>query len=247
MGAGGMGLKDRSKARDVLELNCDLGEGEPPEQTAALCGCVRRINVACGVHAGDDASMARCVDLARRHGLKLGAHPGAPGSFGRGSVHPTPAGLMEWVAPQVARVAAHATHGGMRLVHVKLHGSLYHAVEGDGALACAFARWAKDELPGVELLGLHDGALVRAAREAGVPFVPEGFLDRGYLPDGRLVPRGQCGAVRSSKEEVAGRVARWLATGTVEAVDGSILPLDVKTWCVHGDSPGILEAIHGVA
>lgn len=226
-----------------MELNCDLGEGEAPELTAALCSWVRRINVACGGHAGSDLSMAACTRLARAHGLLLGAHPGFPGAFGRGEVHVDPGSLVELVESQVFRLELHAAQEGMDLFHLKLHGALYHAVEQDPGLAQAIANWARDERPGLELVGLPSGCLAPAARAAGVPFVPEGFLDRGYRPDGSLVPRGQPGATLSGQDAFARRMNRWLDTGGVDAVDGTWIRLDVRTWCVHADTPDALAAV----
>lgn len=230
-----------------MELNCDVGEGEPAEVTAALARWVQRINVACGGHAGDDETMVRCVGLARRHGLKLGAHPGVPGALGRATVHPTAEEMLGWVVPQVERLGRHAAAAGHGMGHVKLHGGLYHAVEGNLALARALARWAREQPFRWEWVGLPNGCLRVAALENGLAFVAEGFLDRAYQPDGTLVPRGTPGAVRCGAEAAVQRVERWRATGCVEAIDGTLVPLDVATWCVHADSPGCIEVVEAVA
>ena len=230
-----------------MELNCDLGEGEAPEWTAGLCSWVRRINVACGGHAGDDASMDRCIRLARQHGLLLGAHPGLPGAFGRGEARLDADALVALLDAQVFRLELHAAKEGMDLMHVKLHGSLYHAVERDHALARALAEWARDERPGLELVGLPNGRLRPAAIAAGVPFIPEGFLDRGYRPDGSLVPRGEPGATLAGEQAVERRLNRWLDTGGIDAIDGTWVRLDVRTWCVHADTPGALDFVVAAA
>jgi len=230
-----------------MELNCDAGEGEAATVTAALARWVQRINVACGGHAGDDATMARCVGLAQRHGLKLGAHPGVPGALGRATVHPTAEEMLGWVAPQVERMRRHADAAGHGMGHVKLHGGLYHAVERDAPLARALAQWARQQPFRWEWVGLPNGCLRVAAWENGLPFVAEGFLDRAYQPDGTLVPRGTPGAVRGGAEAAVQRVELWRATGCVEAIDGTLVPLDVATWCVHGDSPGCVEVVEAVA
>ena len=247
MGSGGLGLKAGVEGGGSMELNCDVGEGEAAEVTEGVARWVRRINVACGGHAGDDETMARCVGLARRHGLRLGAHPGVPGAFGRATVHPTAEEMLGWVAPQVERLRRHADAAGHGMGHVKLHGGLYHAVERDAALARVLARWASDQPFAWEWVGLPNGCLRPAALEHGLAFVAEGFLDRAYQPDGTLVPRGVPGAVRCGAGAAVERLERWRATGCVEAIDGTWVPLDAATWCVHGDSPGCIEVVEAVA
>ncbi len=230
-----------------MELNCDLGEGESPALTSGLCSWVRRINVACGGHAGDADSMGRCVRLAREHGLLLGAHPGMPGAFGRGDVRVDASGLVQLLESQVFRLELHAAKEGMDLHHVKLHGGLYHAVERDPGLARVAAEWAGRNEPLLAMVGLPGGCLQAAAHAAGVPFVPEGFLDRGYRPDGSLVPRGEPGAMLGGEAAVVRRLNRWLDTGGIEAVDGTWVRLDVRTWCVHSDTPGSLAVAAAAA
>jgi UPF0271 protein len=81
-------------------------------------------------------------------------------------------------------------------------------------------------------------ALARLAAEAGLRVVAEGFADRGYLPDGRLVPRSTPGAVLSSVDDVVAQAVRMAVEGVVVAVDGSTVPMPVESLCVHGDTPG---------
>jgi UPF0271 protein len=148
--------------------------------------------------------------------------------------------LLGLLDSQVFRLELHAAKEGMDLHHVKLHGGLYHAVERDAVLARAMAEWAGQRNPSLELIGLPHGRLREAAIAAGVPFVPEGFLDRGYLADGSLVPRGKPGATIGDEESVVGRMNRWLDTGGIDAIDGTWIRMDVRTWCVHSDTPGAL-------
>jgi UPF0271 protein len=86
------------------------------------------------------------------------------------------------------------------------------------------------------VLGQPYGVLQRLAREAGVVFVAEGFPDSRYLPDGRLVPRSQPGAVLHDPAEVEVQVVRLVAEG-------------VQTLCIHGDDPEAVrnaEAVRAV-
>lgn len=233
----------------VLDLNCDLGEGEPPGLTAELCTQVNRVNVACGGHAGDPDSMRRLIGLARTHHLHLGAHPGQPGNFGRGPVHLTPRELAGLVDEQVSRLSSllDTIPGAPRLTHVKLHGSLYHHAEAHADAADAFIQRIAVRFPGVAAVGLPGRNVEAACHAHAVPFLPEGFLDRAYNPDGTLVPRHQPGAVLEDPSSITTRLREWLATRTVRSTAGTQVPLPVQTWCLHADSPGIRHLAQAAA
>ncbi len=221
-------------------LNCDLGEGEPRERTDGLLRAVHLANIACGGHAGDADSIAICVALAVELGVGVGAHPGLPGDFGRGGPPPSAAELEALLLEQIPRVESSARRQGVRLHHVKLHGALYHAVEADTALADTTASLLARRHPGTAWVGQPGRATEAAARRAGIAFLPEGFLDRGYVSDGRLVPRGAEGALLEPTAALE-RLGGWLSTGSVKATDGAELQLPVATWCVHADTPGSVE------
>jgi UPF0271 protein len=197
-------------------LNADLGEHEPPARTRALMRLVDLANIACGVHAGSPATMERCVKLAREHGVRIGAHPGLAGEFGRGSANIDASAVRTLVVGQASALAAFAP-----LHHVKLHGSLYHAVEASPVLAAAYVAVVRENFPGVAIVAFAAGRVLPAARAAGVPVLAEVFAERGYRPDGSLVPRGEPGALITDPAQVVARLP---------ALRGD-------TICIHADSP----------
>jgi UPF0271 protein len=75
----------------------------------------------------------------------------------------------------------------------------------------------------------------------GLRTCAEIFADRAYTADGRLVSRKLPGAVLHDAEEIAARVLRMVNAGAVETVDGTLLPMDIGSVCVHGDSPGAIQ------
>ena len=83
--------------------------------------------------------------------------------------------------------------------------------------------------------------IVAAGKRAGLRTAGEGFADRGYQPDGTLVPRQQQGAVIDDPDRVVPRTVRMVCDQTVEAIDGSCVPLSIDTVCVHGDTPGAAD------
>lgn len=221
-----------------LDINCDLGEGEAPARTRALMRLIDSANVACGGHAGELASMARCARLAREFDVRLGAHPGAPdrNNFGRMETRPSPAELALWVVQQAGALAHVAARFELTLHHIKLHGALYHASEADEALARAYIGTVRDHFPGTVIYSLSGGRVARMARKMGVEAREELFADRAYRPDGRLVPRSEAHAVMTHGEAVTSRLRHWLVHGRMIADDGSEVTLRGHTLCIHGDT-----------
>jgi UPF0271 protein len=149
--------------------------------------------------------------------------------------------VEDFVAYQVQVLAAIAAAQGVRLQHVKPHGALFNMAARDAALADAIARATKIADSGLILFGLPGSQLIAAGRRAGLRTAAEGFADRGYLPDGTLVPRQQAGAVIVDADAVIPRVIRMARDHLVEAIDGTTVHLVVDTICVHGDTPGAAE------
>lgn len=217
-----------------IDLNCDLGEAAPHD--AELMPLISSANIACGGHAGDMASMAATVAIARRHGVAIGAHPGHAdrGHFGRRELEITPREAADLVIQQVAALEAVM---GDPPRHVKLHGGLYHQAGRDGLLAEAVAEALADRWPGMLLVACAGSGLVAIARRRGLAVAEEAFVDRAYAADGTLVPRSQPGAVIADPRAAAARAVRLVEEGIVEAVDGSTISLRADTLCIHGDAP----------
>jgi UPF0271 protein len=212
-----------------VDLNADLGEGCPFD--AQIMRLVTSANVACGAHAGDPATMAKALGLARDHGVQVGAHPGYfdREHFGRRELERDEEAVYLDCVYQVAALRGLAELAGVSVRYVKPHGALYNQACRDEAYARPVVRAARHWA--LSVMGLPDSALARAAAAAGVPFIPEGFADRRYRPDGSLVPRTEPDAFVASAEEAA-RQAEWL-----------LAERGVLTICVHGDNPDALAFI----
>lgn len=235
----------------TLDLNGDVGEGCGDD--AALIPLLTSANVACGGHAGDDATMAAAVRHAARAGVAIGAHPGHAdrANFGRVERPLTPAAVRRLVAEQLGALLAVVRQAGAVVAHVKPHGALYHQLARDAALADAFcdAVALLDRMRGdrggrcgrpLALFGPAGSALERAAVPAGLRFVAEAFADRGYRADGTLVPRGEPGALLADEAQAVAQVLSLVRAGTVRAVDGTSVAVRADTLCLHGDTPHAL-------
>jgi 5-oxoprolinase (ATP-hydrolysing) subunit A len=234
-----------------MDLNADLGEGFGVwrlEDDDALLGVVSSANVACGFHAGDPLTMRRVCGRAAAAGVVVGAQVSYRdlAGFGRRFIDVEPAELAADVLYQLAALDGIARAAGTRVSYVKPHGALYDAaVTHQGqAQAVVDAVLAFDRrLP---VLGLPGSALLRSAEAAGMRPVAEGFADRGYTPDGRLVPRREPGALVEDPAAVAERAVRMATDGVVVAVDGTALLMPVESVCVHGDTLGAAELARAV-
>ena len=216
----------------TIDLNADLGEEVTDDD--ALLAVVTSANVACGFHAGTDATMRRVCEEAAWRGVAIGAQVSYADRehFGRRR-QDVPSDLLRGqVAEQVGVLAAHAAAAGTRVGYLKPHGALYHRVIDDREQATAVL----DGSGALPVLGLPGGAFVRLAAAAGRQVFLEGFPDRGYTDDGRLVPRHQPGALVTDVEQIASNAVR-LAEATQPVVDSV---------CVHGDAPDAVARATGV-
>jgi 5-oxoprolinase (ATP-hydrolysing) subunit A len=227
----------------VLDLNADLGEGFGVWRLGddeGLLDVITSANVACGFHAGDPSTMRRVCAAAAARGVVIGAQVGYRdlAGFGRRRMDIDPEDLAADVLYQLGALDACARAAGTGVRYVKPHGALYNtaADEPEQAAAIASAIAAFDR--SLPLLALPGSALADAAHAAGLPFVPEAFADRAYLPSGRLVPRGVAGAVIEDPYDVVARAAAFALHQCVTTTDGSVLPVEARSLCVHGDTPG---------
>ncbi|WP_372595408.1 LamB/YcsF family protein [Actinotalea sp.] len=229
-----------------IDLNADVGESLGPWPMGdddTLLTLVSSANVACGFHAGDPATARRTCRRAAELGVQVGAHVGYRDltGFGRRFVDMDPEELRDEVIYQIGALTAVARAAGAAVRHVKPHGALYNAIvhHEDQAAAVVEAVLALDA--GLSLVVLPGSAVAQIAGSQGVPVVLEAFADRGYLPDGTLVPRTSAGAVLHDPDLIARRVVRMVTSGEVEAVDGSVLAVAPESICLHGDTPGAVD------
>ncbi|MEU2664194.1 LamB/YcsF family protein [Micromonospora sp. DT46] len=229
-----------------MDLNADLGEGFGIWRLgddAALLDLVTSANVACGFHAGDASTMRRVCEGAAERGVAVGAQVGYRdlAGFGRRHIAYAFAELRDEVTYQLGALDAFCRLFRTRVRYLKPHGALYHAAACDETQAAALVAAVGDYDDQLPLLCLPGSVLAQLAAGAGLRVVAEGFADRGYLPNGSLVPRTAPGALVTDPEEVAARAVRMATERSVVAVDGSVVPCPVESICLHGDTPGAVR------
>ncbi len=221
----------------VVDLNCDMGEGMDTD--AAMTPFISSANIACGAHAGDADTMRRTVELALRHGVAIGAHPSYPdrANFGRVDMLGKPlrpGDLPGLLHEQLHRLQSVCREFGVRLRHVKPHGALYNRAAADRDIAALVTRAILNFDPSLLLYGLSGSELRMQAGEDGLRFVSEVFADRGYRPDGSLVPRGEPGALIEAPAVAIAQVMKMLRKGLVETPGGDVA-IVAESVCLHGD------------
>ncbi|KAA0918746.1 LamB/YcsF family protein [Dietzia sp. ANT_WB102] len=246
-----------------IDLNCDLGEARrgtprwsaslapnagPDPDDAALLEVVTSANVACGFHAGNRPTMNATAVAAAERGVALGAHPsyrdGA--NFGRIEHDLDREEVARLVEFQLVELDMAARRHGTRVRYLKPHGALYNRIVRDSAQAAGvvdavlrYAELAREEpLP---ILGLPGAVVLSHAAAAGVPTVTEAFADRGYRPDGTLVPRREPGAVITDADEVADRVVAMATGRSIATAEGAQIVVTAASVCIHGDTPGAVD------
>ena len=225
-----------------IDLNSDLGEGFGAWTLGdddALLDVVTSANVACGFHAGDPDILRRVCGQAAERGVVIGAQVGYRDlhGFGRRAMDVEPATLTNEVIYQIAALDGFARVAGTRVSYVKPHGALYNAVVHHREQATAVVEAIRLYDASLPVMGLPGSLILDVAARAGVRAVTEAFADRGYTPQGTLVPRSEPGALLHDPWQVAERMVTMVKTGTLQASDGSDVAVSARSICVHGDSP----------
>jgi UPF0271 protein len=214
-----------------IDLNCDLGEGCGLD--AELIPLITSANVSCGFHAGDPRTARLTLQMAARQNVQVGAHPGYPDRehFGRREQQMDETEILELCLYQVGALAGLTRISGRPLRYLKPHGALYNQACRDDAYARPVIAAAK--VLGLALMGLP-GSRLEALSVGVCAFVPEGFADRRYLPDGSLVPRSRPDAFIHDAQQA------------VQQAQQLIREWSIRTLCVHGDNPQAVSFVRAL-
>jgi UPF0271 protein len=234
----------------VIDLNADVGEeASGPDGDAAILDVVTSASVACGFHAGDPSVMRRTLGDAVDRAVVVGAHPSYPdrAGFGRREMEISPTRVTDDLLYQIGALDGVARAYATRVRYVKPHGALSHRMGEDEACARAVCD-ALRAYGGLSLLAPHGSLAIAMAEHFGVEVAIEAFADRAYLPDGRLAPRADPGAVVVDADEVAARAVTLAVDHRIAALDGSWIAVPASSICIHGDTPGsavLARRVHG--
>lgn len=229
----------------TIDINCDLGEGQTPaegENDALLMPYISSCNIACGGHAGSLETIEIAIRNALQHQLKVGAHPGYPdpANFGRNSSPLSVNEIVESLRQQLALFQSVVNKNNASLNHIKLHGALYNDVERDRELADVIADYFFTDFPDTHIYGLAQGHFQQVCEAKNLNFIPEGFMDRRYQPDGKLTPRSELHAIITQNEHCIQQAIALAKKQAIETSSGEFISLSVETICLHGDNENAL-------
>ena len=230
-----------------IDLNCDLGEwreANGTEKDAKIMPYITSCNIACGGHIGDEESMRKTIHLAKKHGVKIGAHPAYPDmvNFGREVLVMPPDHLELTIKSQIQLFKELLDEAGEPLHHIKPHGALYNHAAQDKETAYSIVKVIKSLFENeVPLYAQQNSVLAEVAEEAGLKVVYEVFADRAYEDDLSLRSRKLDGAVLYNTSEVLQQVENMVVKGTVNTHSGETKLITPQTVCLHSDTEGSIE------
>ena len=233
----------------MTKLNCDMGEsfgiyraGNDEE----IMPLIDIANVACGFHASDPNHMRKTVALAKKYGVKVGAHPSFPDlqGFGRREMKMPRQDIKSMIMYQVGALKSFLDEQDMPLNHIKPHGSLYVMAAKDENMAHAIADAV--ETFNVSIFGMANTCHEKVYKEErGLDFISEFYADLDYDENGKLVIAKGKNATYDSKI-ATDRVLRAVLEKKVTNTVGKDIDVGCDTICVHSDTPNAVEIITSI-
>ena len=226
-----------------MDINCDLGEGIGNDDL--IMAYIDSCNIACGGHAGDKNTMFNTLRLAKKYGVKAGAHPSFEDkkNFGRREVSVSKAVLKAQLIGQIGALNQLAQESNMKLHHVKAHGALYNMAAKSSEIAQIIIEAVQSFEQKLYIYAPFDSELAKKAKIMGAPCRIEVFADRNYDDDFNLLPRKDPMAVIETVEEIRNRVEKMISEGSLISLHGIKRSINFDTLCVHGDHPHALEIV----
>jgi UPF0271 protein len=231
----------------VILLNCDMGESFGIWRLGddeRIMPSIHIANVACGFHASDFNHMRTTVQLAKKHDVKVGAHPSLPDrqGFGRREMKIGRDELANCLIYQIGALKGFLEAEGMSLHHIKPHGSLYGMAARMEEIAEAVADVA--DVYKVPLFGMKGTLHETVYPRRGHAFVAEYYADLDYTAEGALIVTREHDA--KDPTEAAARCLRALTEGKTRTVAGNDVAVGADSICVHSDTPNAVAIAEAV-
>lgn len=224
-----------------IDINCDMGEGM--QNDALLMPYISSANIACGYHAGDEATIKRTIELALENNVAIGAHPSYHDreNFGRLTQPIALVELAELISEQIYLFEKITNQMGCKIHHIKLHGALYNDCAMDALSSKIVAQTIQAIDPSMMLYGLSGSHTIKEAKAIGLQTVQEVFADRTYQSNGQLTPRYLNHALITDPFEATKQVLSMVLNQEIKTVDGTMIAVNAETICIHGDHEETVE------
>jgi UPF0271 protein len=234
-----------------ININCDLGEKSKQHSNKYdpdLLEIVNSANVACGFHAGDDESMNQVVQISKKNGVSIGAHPSFndPENFGRQRMNLSSAEVRKLIIDQYEILQKIADNYGEKVTHMKPHGALNNMACEDIDLAITLAKTINEINKDLIYLVPTGSKMEEAAKRFNIKIACEIFADRNYEDDGNLVSRKKPHALITDPEEAKKHVLNMVKTQSLNCHSGKQIPCEIDSVCIHGDNESSLATAKSI-
>ena len=228
-----------------ININCDLGEKSKHHSNKYdpdLLEIVNSANVACGYHAGDDESMSQVVQISKKNGVSIGAHPSFndPENFGRQRMKLLPNEVRQLIIDQYEILQKIAQDHGENVTHIKPHGALNNMACEDIDLATTLAKAINEISKDLIYLVPTGSKMEEAAKKLNMRIACEIFADRNYEDYGNLVSRKKPHALITDPEEAKKHVLNMVKNQSLNCHSGKRIPCEIDSVCIHGDNASSL-------
>ena len=224
-----------------ININCDLGEKSKHHSNKHdpdLLEIVNSANIACGYHAGDEETMNQVVEISKKNGVSIGAHPSFndPENFGRERMNLSSSELEKLIIDQYEILQTISSNHGENVTHIKPHGALNNMACEDINLATILAKVIKSINPELIYLVPTGSKMEQAAKKLDMKIACEIFADRNYEDDGNLVSRKKPNALITDPELAKKHVLNMVKNQALNCHSGKQISCEIDSVCIHGDN-----------
>jgi UPF0271 protein len=228
-----------------ININCDLGEKSKfhsIENDPELLNVVNSANIACGYHAGDEQTMDTVIQLSKKSGVSMGAHPSFndPENFGRKRINLNSIEIKKLIFAQYEVLQKIAQKYNENITHIKPHGALNNMACEDLELATTLAIAIKEINKDIIYLIPTGSQMEIAAKKYNMKIACEIFADRNYEDDGNLVSRKKPHALITNPEHSKEHVLNMVRNQAINCLSGKQIPCEIDSICIHGDNKSSL-------
>jgi UPF0271 protein len=229
-----------------ININCDLGEKSKfhsVENDPELLNIVNSANVACGYHAGDEATMEMIVQISKKKGVSIGAHPSFndPENFGRKKINLNSSEIKKLIVEQYEILQNIAQKNNDSVTHIKPHGALNNMACEDFELATTLANTINEINKDIIYLVPTGSKMEAAAKKLNMKIACEIFADRNYEDDGNLISRSKSNAIITDPEIAKKHVIEMIKNQSLNCLSGKKIPCNIDSVCIHGDNKSSLN------
>jgi 5-oxoprolinase (ATP-hydrolysing) subunit A len=229
-----------------ININCDLGEKSKHHSNKYdpdLLEIVNSANVACGYHAGDEETMNQVIQISKKNGVSIGAHPSFddPDNFGRERINLSSLEIRKLIIDQFDILQKIANKYNENVTHIKPHGALNNMACEDIELATTLAKTIKEINKDLIYLVPTGSKMEVAAKKIDLKIACEIFADRNYEDNGNLISRKKPNALITDPEIAKEHVLKMVKNQSLNCHSGKKISCEIDSICIHGDSMNSLN------